>query len=329
VIWDAKCNRDQPYNQCNTRKKEPDGSRHHQWSLYLIMTEINVTTQESDLPIEQLLSQRITAAPAAYLRQLLKKGRVVRDAKKLQEGDTVNVGDIITLPDSQRLLELLENPQQQNPQQPKIDVLYESRELLIVYKTAGLAIHNSKGHERDNLTDRVALFLSTRGETFQVAPIQRLDLETSGPVLFGKGRKGCSELGKVFMQGNVTKIYLALVSGKLQGRGELISDIPAKGKLKTAQTNYQTLISNDSASLLEIELQTGRQHQIRRQLADAGHPLYGDRRYRGLCPRKLPRLFLHCRRLAFIDPFSKQQIDINCSLPKELSRFLPQLGLET
>ncbi|MCK4501508.1 MAG: hypothetical protein KAU22_00640, partial [Desulfuromonadales bacterium] len=67
---------------------------------------------------------------------------------------------------------------------------------------------------------------------------------------------------------------------------------------------------------------------IRRQLADAGHPLFGDRRYHGSCPRKLSRLFLHCRRLAFIDPFSKQQVDVNCPMPKELSKFLSQLGIE-
>ena len=129
------------------------------------------------------------------------------------------------------------------------------------------------------------------------------------------------------MQGEVTKIYMALVSGKLVGRGDLLSDIPAKGKLKEARTSYQTLVSSDTVSLLEIHLHTGRQHQIRRQLADAGHPLYGDRRYHGPCPRKLSRLFLHCRQLAFIDPFSRQPIEVNCPLPKDLSRFLPQLGI--
>ncbi len=295
------------------------------------MPRFVVTKAEEILPIEQLLSQWVPGAPPAYFRQLLKKGKVTSADKTLREGDTVGADETVLLPDSTRLLDLIANPQPiepSKPQQPEVEVLFESREMLVVYKPAGLAIHNGKGHERDNLTTRVAAFLAARGETFQAAPIQRLDLETSGPVLFGKGRKGCSELGKIFMQGEVTKVYLALVSGKLLGRGELLSDIPAKGKIKEARSSYNTLVSSDNASLVEIQLQTGRQHQIRRQFSDAGHPLFGDRRYRGICHRKLPRLFLHCRRLTFVDPFSKQQVDINCPLPKELARFLPQLGIE-
>ncbi len=289
------------------------------------MPEFIVTEEEVDLPIEQLLQQRIPAAPESYLRQLVKKGKVKISMKAVKEGDCVAVNDHILLPDSSRLLDLLANRQ---TSQPQLDILYETREILIVNKPARLAIHNGKGHERDNLTDRIGAFLAARGDRFQFAPIHRLDLETSGPVLFGKGKKSCSMLGQLFMQGEVTKNYLALVAGKVVGRGTLLSDIPAKGKLKTAETSYQTLVSNDTASLLEIQLLTGRQHQIRRQLADAGHPLFGDHRYHGPCSGKLSRLFLHCRRLAFIDPFSKQQIDISCPLPADLNRFLPLIGIE-
>ena len=286
------------------------------------MPEFIVSAEEADLTAKQFLHQHIPAAPLGYLRQLFKKGKVRIADKVIAADDCLTVGVKISLPNSSRIQELLFAPQDSRPE---LDILYESREILIVNKPAGLAIHKGKGHERDNLTDRVAAFLASRGDKFQIAPVQRLDLETSGPVLFGKGKKSCAELGKLFMQGEVTKVYLALVAGKLLGRGELLSDIPAKGKLKTARTAYQTLVSNDTVSLLEIQLHTGRQHQIRRQLADAGHPLYGDRRYKGPCPRKLPRLFLHCRNLAFIDPFSQQRVEVNCPLPKELSRFFHSL----
>ncbi|MFK5927751.1 MAG: RluA family pseudouridine synthase [Desulfuromusa sp.] len=289
------------------------------------MPELIVSAAEADLTAEQFLRQHIPAAPAGYLRQLFKKGKVRKGDNNIAADDCLATGEKISLPNSSRLQELIFAPQ--NPR-PKLDILYESREILIVNKPAGLAIHNGKGHERDNLTSRVAAFLLNRGDRFQVAPVQRLDLETSGPVLFGKGKKSCSELGKLFMQGEVIKTYLTLVNGKLLGRGDLLSDIPAKGKLKAARTSYQALVSSDTASLLEIKLHTGRQHQIRRQLADVGYPLYGDRRYKGPCPGKLPRLFLHCRSLSFIDPFSHQRVEVNCPLPKDLSRFLPQLGIE-
>ncbi len=289
------------------------------------MPDFIVTANEAELTAKQFLHQHIPAAPQGYLRQLFKKGKVRVADKIVAADDSLMVGTRLSLPDSSRIQELLFAPQGLGPQ---LDILYESREILIVNKPAGLAVHKGKGHERDNLTERVTTFLTDRGDKFQVAPVQRLDLETSGPVLFGKGKKSCAELGKLFMQGEVTKTYLALVAGKLLGRGDLLSDIPAKGKLKTARTSYRALVSSDTVSLLEIQLLTGRQHQIRRQLAEAGHPLYGDRRYKGPCPRKLSRLFLHCRQLVFIDPFSHQRIAVDSPLPKDLSRFLPRLGID-
>jgi RluA family pseudouridine synthase len=292
------------------------------------MPEFIVQNQDADLSIAEFLRLRIPAAPEAYLRQLIKKKKVRSALGPLTAQTKLTGGEVIQLPESARLLELLSSPEKDPASGPKTHVLYETREILIVYKPAGLAIHSSQGHERDNLTHQVQQFSKTRGEQFQLSPIQRLDLETSGPVLFGKGKKSCSELGKLFMNGEVKKIYLALVEGKVKGRGTLISDIPAKGKIKTAETAYETLASNQSASLLEIQLRTGRQHQIRRQLADAGHPLFGDRRYHGPCPHKLFRLFLHCRNLSFIDPFTHQQIDINCPLPEALTKFLKLIEIQ-
>ena len=288
------------------------------------MPEFIVSAEDAGLTAESFLQKSIPAAPVGYLRQLFKKGKVKSGDGNVAASDCLAIGTKISVPASARIQELMSAPRSSRP---KLDILYESREILIVNKPAGLAIHSSKGHERDNLTSRVAECLSDRGDKYQVAPVQRLDLETSGPVLFGKGKKSCSELGKLFIQGDVVKTYLALVDGKLMGRGDLQSEIPAKGKLKTARTSYQALVSHDHASLLELQLHTGRQHQIRRQLADVGHPLYGDRRYKGPCPRKLPRLFLHCRSLALTDPFSHQSIEVNCPLPKDLNRFLAQIEI--
>ncbi len=288
------------------------------------MPEFIVSETEAGLTVEQFLHQRIPSAPLAYLRQLLKKNRVKNPAGVLSAEDPVALNERIQLPESNRLFELLASTVDSRP---RLDVLYESREILIVDKPAGLAIHSSKDHERENLTDRVKAFSFARGDSFQLAPIQRLDLETSGPVLLGKGKKSCSELGKVFTRGEVTKTYLSLVSGKILGRGELISDIPAKGKQKKAVTHYTCLAASETASLLKIELYTGRQHQIRRQLADTGHPLFGDKRYRGPCPKQLSRLFLHCRRLAFRDPFSLQMVDVSSPLPAKLAAFLPQVQI--
>ncbi|MDT8419982.1 MAG: RluA family pseudouridine synthase [Desulfuromonadales bacterium] len=277
-----------------------------------------VAPGESGQTVIDFLRLRVPAAPQAYLQQLVKKGKVRRSTQPLGLGDTLRGGDVLRLPDSGRLRELCETPV---PFDKPVAVLYESREILVVDKPAGLAVHSSQGHEQSNLTSRVEELLSRRGDRFSVAPVHRLDLETSGPVLFGKGRQACAELGKMFMRREVEKYYLAMVSGETRGAGRLCSDVPAKGKQKQALTEFRALLRNRQASLLEIRLGTGRQHQIRRQLAQAGHPLFGDLRYGGPCPNMLARLFLHSCRLSFVDPFSGAQLDLESDLPFELALF--------
>lgn len=290
------------------------------------MKPLTVAPTEAGLTSLEFLQRRIPAAPPAYLRQLLKKGKVLGADGPLSAGAKLAAGAQLRLPESERLRELLNAPAAAGSE---VKILFESREILIVDKPAGLAIHSSVGHERDNLAARVAELLAQRGDKFKVAPIHRLDLETSGPVLFGKGKLACGELGKLFIRQEVDKYYLALASGKTAGSGELASTIPAKGTHKEALTSYVALARNEQASLLELCLHSGRQHQIRRQLADIGHPIFGDRRYGGPCPPGLPRIFLHCKRLAFTDPFSGARLAVDAPLPADLQNFLPQGGFKS
>jgi RluA family pseudouridine synthase len=283
------------------------------------MPEMIVTTTEAGLSLESFLQQRLAAAPGAYLRKLIKDGKIRRSNDM---DAALTVGERILLPDSDRLLALLAQSEKL-----ALTILCETEQLLILDKPSGLATHAGQGHEVDNLTARVADLLKRRREHFMAAPIQRLDRETSGVVLFGKGKKSCSVLGKMMMNAPVGKTYLALVKGKIITGGMLNDEIPAKGKLKTAVTSYQVLAANDTASLLQIELQTGRQHQIRRQFRQIGHPLFGDRRFGGPCPDSLPRLFLHCQQIAFIDPFTDVPVLITSSLPQDLTSFLEVSGL--
>lgn len=287
------------------------------------MLELIVTPAEDGVVALDWLQRRIPEAPPGYLRQLLRKGRVLRATVPLGAADALAAGERVVLPGSARLRELL-----QAEPSPTLAILYETRELLVVAKPSGLAVHSSRGHEEDNLTARVQALLRERGDRFQVAPVHRLDAETSGPVLFGKGHAAIARLGGLFMSGAVAKCYLGLAAGSLSGDGWLESPIPAKGKLKAARTGYRVLSGNRRLTLLELYPETGRQHQLRRQLADAGHPLAGDRRYRGPALPGLSRLFLHCRQLAFTDPFQGAPLAIDAPLPGDLATLLARLGLK-
>jgi len=286
-------------------------------------TEWNLTDKEDGLTALEVLRGRIPAAPDSYLRQLLRRGKVRREGLSLDEGAALRTGERIPLPASRRLEELLASPPAGG-----VEILFESRELLVAFKTAGLATHRGKGHEEDNLLDRVRDLMKKRRAPFMVAPVHRLDAGTSGPVLFGKGRRAAGLLGKLFMEDLVEKIYLGLAVGELTGGGLLTSPVPAKGKEKEARTGFSVLSSGGGFSLLELHLQSGRTHQIRRQLADAGHPLTGDRRYGGPFPPGLDRLFLHCRRLALQDPFTGEPLIVESPLPENLASVLHSLGME-
>lgn len=289
------------------------------------MPTYTVTHNEISLSVLEFLQRRIPGASSGYLRQLLKKGKVSSAGGALTEHTPLSAGLELSVPDSGRLLELSTVAAEIAGE--AVTVLYESREMLVVDKPAGLAIHRGVGHEGDNLTARIETLFKKRGDAFKVAPIHRLDVETSGPVLFGKGKQACRQLGALFMQHEVEKVYLALVEGQMAGSGVLCSSVAAKGKPKDASTAFCALHRSEQASLLRLTLYTGRQHQIRRQLASFGHPLFGDCRYGGSRPADLPRIFLHCCRLAFVDPFSGAAVAINCPLPADLSHFLTRCAI--
>lgn len=286
------------------------------------MNEWMVNEAEAGLTVLEFLQGRLPGTPTAYLRQLLRGGKVREAGRALAAGGRLPAGARLTLPDSRRLAELRQAAGR------AVEVLAETPNLLVAFKPAGLAVHRGVGHEQDNLTERVRALMRQRREPFRIAPIHRLDVETSGPVIFGKGAKAIAGLGKQFMEQRVEKIYLALVAGEMAASGLLTSPVPAKEKLKASTTAFRTLAAAGGYSLLELQLQTGRTHQIRRQLADAGHPLAGDRRYRGPAPRGLNRLFLHCSRLALHDPFDRTPVNIVSDLPAELTASLVALGME-
>lgn len=285
------------------------------------MNDWVVSETEAGLSALEILQRRLPEAPTAYLRQLLRGGKVRQAGQPLDADSRLPAGALLTLPDSRRLAELHQAAAR------TVELLSETSGLLVVFKPAGLAVHRGVGHEEDNLTERVRALMRRRHEPFKIAPIHRLDVETSGPVIFGKGARAIAGLGKQFMERQVEKVYLALVAGRMPASGLLTTPVPAKEKLKEAVTAFRTLSAGSDYSLLELHLQTGRTHQIRRQLADSGHPLAGDARYRGPSPAGLNRLFLHCFRLVLRDPFEQTPVVIVSELPAELAAVLSKLAM--
>jgi len=278
----------------------------------------HVFPEEAGLDLFNWLQRRLPSAPPGYLRQLLRGGRIAIGPEVGSADRRLVTGERVRLPRSERLLQLIKAT-------PELRILTQTREYLVVEKPAGLPVHGTSTGG-DNLADRVRDYLHLAGAVYRIAPVHRLDVGSSGPVLFGKGKDALRRLGELFMAGEVTKQYLALAAGRMTGRGELTTLVTAHGKSREALTRWQQLRCWDDSCLLLMTLESGRRHQIRRQLADAGHPLAGDRRYRSFLMPDLHRLFLHHCRLLFTDPWNGRPVRIISPLPGELKRLLGSLG---
>lgn len=283
------------------------------------MIEWTVNLAEDGLPLLAALQRRIPAAPRGFMRQLCNKQRITYAGEPAAATTPVAAGGRIGVMPSGRLQECIAA----SGLHPG-GILHEDDHCLVLTKPAGLIVHPAPGHD-DSLLGRLQAFLHLRGERFQVAAIHRIDIGTSGPVLFGKGRAAIRQLGQMFMAGAVLKGYLALIEGAPPTHGTLQSPVPAHGRYRPAIMHFRCLGRSGRQALLEIRLVTGRRHQIRRQLADAGWPLVGDSRYGSTAAAPM---LLHSHLLAFRHPITGVGVRISPPLPAEITSLLDGFGLQ-
>ena len=177
-------------------------------------------------------------------------------------------------------------------------VTYEDENILIVEKWPGVLVHPDQKGAEPSLTDYVLSYLHGKGDylpekekTFTPAPCNRLDRNTSGAVIFGKNFEALREMNEMIREGQVKKYYNALVTGRIKdgmytgyiskNENENISKVYDKEMPNTKKIamEVKTIQSNGAFSFLEIDLITGRSHQIRTHLSHLGHPIVGDTKY--------------------------------------------------
>jgi 23S rRNA pseudouridine955/2504/2580 synthase len=234
-------------------------------------------------------------------------------------------------------------------------VVREDPDLLVVSKPSGCASHPALRHSGDTLIERIRSYLGVQtGDTFQPALANRLDIETSGIVLVGKTRRAQRRLGKHFQKGHIRKWYTTLAGGwpqdpEAEVRVPLLRKADSRLRdrfppghprlapvLQDSITRYRTLCRFDHplrCALLEVELLTGRTHQIRRHLAAVGHPVAGDHRYgdpeynrdlKQVCA--LARMFLHAHRVELVHPATAEPLTLETPLPEDLGTCLASFG---
>ncbi|SFK22154.1 23S rRNA pseudouridine1911/1915/1917 synthase [Halobacillus dabanensis] len=201
-----------------------------------------------------------------------------------------------------------------------IDVIYEDDHILVVNKPAGVFTHPNTPKDHNTLVNGVAFHFQMNGIEATPKYVHRLDRDTSGAILFAKHDLAIAMLGKELQERKIKRTYLAWVHGKMKtSRGKIEQPIgkdrhhPVRRRVSSggqhAETHYEVLFydKDKDLSLVKLQLQTGRTHQIRVHLSYIGHPLLGDDMYGGKGSINYKQA-LHAARLTLIHPFTEAEI---------------------
>lgn len=199
-----------------------------------------------------------------------------------------------------------------------VKVAYNDEDILVLNKPPLMPVHESRNHRGDTLANVAACYMES---DCAFRAVYRLDRDTSGLVLIAKNELAASKLA-----GKIKKDYYAVVSGKFEGEGTI--DLPIRRVQESiiergvfddgerAVTHYEAIKTDGENTLLKLNLETGRTHQIRVHFSHLGAPLLGDTLYGGNC-EKINRQALHCKTIYFTHPITHEKITVDCDFPKD------------
>jgi 23S rRNA pseudouridine1911/1915/1917 synthase len=280
-----------------------------------------------------------TGLSRSFVQRLLAEGRLTRDGIPVRASATVEVGQslVLDVPEPRSAGHLVADPT------IGLTIAYEDADVLVVDKPAGLVVHPSAGHPDGTLVNallaRPGAYGSIAGVT-RPGIVHRLDRDTSGLLIVARNDAAQQSLMAQLKARRIKKTYLGLVAGAvIAGSGRIEAPIGRHPRHRTrmavieggraAVTGYRVRERFAGWTLLEVDLVTGRTHQIRVHLEAIGHPVAGDAIYgtgtsrRG--PHGLGRMFLHAWRLEFVSPSSGRLVRVTADLPAELDAVLRRL----
>jgi len=277
------------------------------------MVEITLTPNQANRRFDRFLQSYFSKAPGSLIHKLLRKKRIKLNGNRAYGNEITAVGDrVIFYLSSETMQNFMAEasppPQNWGP----VDIIYEDENILLVNKPAGLLTHSDIPGSQDTLVDRLAYYLHQKTD-FPPSVCNRLDRNTSGLVACGKNMAALQALNLIFAERKVDKTYLAVVCGKMGGKGLLkgylykdekanqsyIFDEPQENAV-AVHTEYECISSSDDFSVVRIKLHTGKSHQIRAHFAALGHPLAGDVKYGGKPIGSKRGQMLHCLSLCFL-----------------------------
>jgi 23S rRNA pseudouridine1911/1915/1917 synthase len=321
-------------------------------SLHAVVTrELVASPADSGARLDRFIATQCPELSRTRIQELIEAGLVLVDGSVAKKGSVhVRGGERISV---------------EAPERPAIvakaeaiplDVLYEDEDVIAINKPAGMTVHAGAGNVSGTLVNALlgrGQALSKGGDALRPGIVHRLDKETSGVILVAKNDAAHAKLGEAFRKREIKKTYIALVQGILKEKSARIelaigrdpihrtrmATQPKRwhgaeiANLREARTDWRALEKIDNTTLVEVQLHTGRTHQIRVHFSALKHPVVGDTLYGAagqlrIGKETLPSLgrnFLHAAKLGFAQPRTGAWTEVRASLPEELAGFLRKL----
>lgn len=303
--------------------------------------ELPALDSHEGMRLDQFVTKSVPDISRSYVQALINDGMVTVDGMDRRSSFKISAGEtvFVEIPETE--------PMELQPEAIPLDVLYEDDGIVVLNKPAGMVVHPAPGHPGGTLVNALlhhAPEISVSGST-RPGIVHRLDKDTSGVMVVAKTDRASHSLVDQWGQGKVRKRYLALVAGVV-AEEEAIVDVPiARHRTdrkrmgvdrdgKSAVTQLSVIERFGETSLLDIDLRTGRTHQIRVHMAYIRHPIIGDKVYGGATSARLAHEFqarrqmLHAATLGFAIPDSGESMEFEAPMPADMERVLNRLRSE-
>ena len=303
------------------------------------MDEYNLSIEDSSdecIRIDKYLASALPEKSRSYYQKAIDSGFVLVNGKQVKSKYQTKLGDeIVVSIEPVKEIDI-------EPEEIPIEILYEDADVIVVNKPKGMVVHPAPGHYSGTLVNALMFHCkdSLSGINGEIRPgiVHRIDMNTTGSLLVCKNDKAHNDIAAQIKIHSVNRIYKGIVMGNFkEDEGVINAPIGRNPKDRKkmavvsdgreAITHFNVLEQYKGASFVEFKLETGRTHQIRVHMAHIGHPLLGDDIY-GKPVKNLIGQTLHAETIGFIQPTSKEYIEIKAPLPDYFEKLLEKYRKE-
>lgn len=297
--------------------------------------EYKINEELVGIRLDKAVAMKDNSLSRVATQRMIDEENILVNGNKTKASYKLNANDIVTI--------IKEEPKEVEikPENIPLDVVYEDNDILVVNKQKGLVVHPGNGNPDGTLVNAIMArckdSLSGIGGEIRPGIVHRIDKDTSGLLIVAKNDNAHINVSEQIKNHEVKKTYIALVRGVVKENQATI-DMPIarsnkdRTKMavskngKTAITHIKVLERFDGYTLLEVNIETGRTHQIRVHLSQIGYPIVGDFVYsNGKNPFGVEGQMLHAFRLVFKHPITKKELKLEAPLPKYFEEVLDEL----